>query len=53
MRKFLQQLFSPLVIRLANKYSSRPDAERVQKALTALHNNIIRFPGKRGELIRL
>src|SRR5215217_2891091 len=53
MRKLLQKLLSPLVIRLANKYSSRPDPERVHKALSSLHENIIRNPGKRGQLIRL
>jgi UDP-2,3-diacylglucosamine pyrophosphatase LpxH len=53
MRKLIQKLFSPLVIRLANKYSSRPDPERVHKALTALRENIVQHPGKRGPLIQL
>jgi predicted phosphodiesterase len=53
MRKLLQKLFSPLIIRLANKYSSRPDSTRVHKALSALYQNIIQHPGKRGQLIDL
>ena len=51
MRKLLQKLFSGTVIRLANKYSSRPDAIRVHEALTALYNRIQREPGKRGLIV--
>ena len=53
MRKLLQKLFSPLIIRLANKYSSRPDRQRVHKALSALFQDITNKPGKRGQLIQL
>ncbi|RZM26780.1 MAG: metallophosphoesterase [Pedobacter sp.] len=53
MRKLLQKLFSPLVIRLANKYSSRPDQQRVHSALTALYDDIRQRPGKRGQHINL
>jgi predicted phosphodiesterase len=48
MRKFLQGLLTKPVIRLANKWSSRPDKKRVDKALTDLYQNIIANPGKRG-----
>ena len=48
MRKLFQKLFSKSVIRLANKYSSRPDARRVHEALSALYNKIQKDPGKRG-----
>lgn len=53
MRKLLQKLLTDLVIRLANKYSSRPDATRVQEALTELYNRIQRNPGKRGVIVDL
>lgn len=53
MRKLLQRLFSPLIIKLANKYSSRPDRDRVHKALSALYEDILERPGKRGQLINL
>ena len=53
MRKLLQKLFSSLVIRLANRYGTRPDRERVHKALSALYQNILNHPGKRGQLINL
>lgn len=53
MRKLLQKLFSPLVIRLANKYASRPETDRVHKALSALYEDIQKRPGKRGQLIKL
>jgi len=53
MRKYLQKLFSPLIIRLANKYASSPDRDRVHQALSKLHEDIISQPGKRGPLIDL
>ena len=53
MRKFLQKLLSGTVIRLANKYSSRPDSKRVHEALTALYNRIQKDPGKRGLVLDL
>jgi predicted phosphodiesterase len=53
MRKLLQKLFSGTVIRLANKYSSRPDTLRVHEALTALYNRIQQEPGKRGLILDL
>jgi predicted phosphodiesterase len=53
MRKLLQKLFSGTVIRLANRYSSRPDTLRVHEALTALYNRIQQEPGKRGLILDL
>lgn len=41
------------MVRLANKYSSRPDPERIHAALTGLYKDILEQPGKRGQLIRL
>ena len=51
MRKFLQHILTKPVIRLANKWSSRPDKNRVNKALNDLYENIIAKPGKRGLVI--
>lgn len=51
MRKILQKLLSGFVIKMANKYASRPKKERVHEALTALYNQILKNPGKRGLLI--
>jgi predicted phosphodiesterase len=51
MRRFLQKLLTTPVIRLANKWSSRPDKKRVNKALSDLHKNITSNPGKRGQVI--
>lgn len=53
MRKLLQKLLSGTVIRLANKYSSRPDAQRVHDSLTALYNRIQQEPGKKGLILDL
>jgi len=51
MRKFLQRLLTKPVINLANKWSSRPDRKRVDRALTDLHENINSDPGKLGPVI--
>jgi predicted phosphodiesterase len=53
MRKLLQRLLSRTVIKLANKYSSRPDPVRVHEALTALYNRIQLEPNKRGLILDL
>jgi len=37
---------------LANKYTSRPDKERVHKALSELHEHIITKPDKKGPIFR-
>lgn len=51
MRKFLQRLLTKPVINLANKWSSRPDKKRVDKALTDLYQSIKDEPGKLGLVI--
>ncbi|WP_214073485.1 metallophosphoesterase [Mucilaginibacter sp. dw_454] len=51
MRKFLQGLLTKPVITLANKWSSRPDKKRVDAALSALYQNIMQNPGKRGRIV--
>lgn len=51
MRKILQQLLSGFVIRMANRYSSRPQKKRVHDALSKLFNEIQKNPGRRGLLI--
>ncbi|MES2446864.1 MAG: metallophosphoesterase [Bacteroidota bacterium] len=48
MRKILQKLLSGFVVRMANKYSSRPQKKRVHDALSKLYNEIQNNPGKRG-----
>ena len=50
MRKLLQKLFGGWIIRMSNKFGSRPDGERIHDALTKLYNNITTKPGKRGEV---
>ena len=51
MRKFFQKLLSGFVIKMANKYASRPNKQRVIAALTALYNEILTNPGKKGLLL--
>ncbi len=51
MRKFLQKILTGPVIKLANKYSSRPDPQRVKESLSALFSKIKTDPGKRGLII--
>lgn len=53
MRKLLQKLFSPWLLRLAKRYGTRPDKMRVHAALSALYEDIRLNPGKKGPLIRL
>ena len=48
MRKFLQQLFTKPVVRLANSISSRPDKKRVDKALSDLYKQITGGQVKKG-----
>ncbi len=48
MRKLLQNWFRQPVIRLANKFSSRPDKQRVFEALTKLHGEISSGEIKKG-----
>ena len=51
MRKFLQRILSGPVSRLADKYSSKPNKDRVHKALTQLYNKISTGNEKKGLLI--
>lgn len=51
MRRFFQRLLYKPVSRLANRFSSRPDKVRVNKALSALYKNITTNPGKKGLVI--
>jgi hypothetical protein len=51
MRRFFQRLLYKPVLRLADKFSSRPDKARVNKALNALYKSIITRPGKKGLVI--
>ncbi len=51
MRKQLQNLFRKPVIRLANKFSSRPDKERVFSSLTNLYNDIAAGKTKKGLIV--
>ncbi|MFI5451433.1 metallophosphoesterase [Pedobacter sp. UC225_61] len=48
MRKLLQKLFSGFVVKMANKYASRPNSVRIHQALTALFKSINQQPGKKG-----
>jgi UDP-2,3-diacylglucosamine pyrophosphatase LpxH len=48
MRKFLQKIFNEPIIRMANKYASRPDEPRVHKALSRLFRRISNNPGRKG-----
>jgi predicted phosphodiesterase len=51
MSSFIKRLIAPSVIKLANKWSSRPDKKRVDKALSKLYQQIITKPGKRGLVV--
>ncbi len=48
---FLQKLLRKPVIRLTEKYSSRPNKQRVFDSLTKLHNSIIEGDEKKGLII--
>ncbi|WP_295800931.1 metallophosphoesterase [Mucilaginibacter sp.] len=48
MRKFLQNIFTGPVVKLANKLSSRPDRDRVDKALSELYAEISAGKDKAG-----
>jgi predicted phosphodiesterase len=51
MRKLLQKLLGAFVIRMANKYASRPNRERIHEALNKLFKSITEQPGKKGLVI--
>ncbi len=48
MRRFLQNLLNKPISKLADQLSSRPDKQRVDKALNELYGNISTNPGKKG-----
>lgn len=52
MRAFLQNILRKPVARMANRFSSRPDKQKIHEALTQLHQKIISEPGKRGPLMQ-
>lgn len=51
MRRFLQSILVQPVSRLANRFSSKPDLQRVHEALTKLYTSILTEPGKKGLLL--
>lgn len=53
MRKFFQYLLRRPILRLSNRFSSRPDKERIYNALTKLYKSILEDPGKKGPVIPL
>jgi len=53
MRKFLQRLFGNWVIRMSNKFGSRPDRKRIHEALSKLFQTITHAPGKRGLIFEI
>jgi UDP-2,3-diacylglucosamine pyrophosphatase LpxH len=53
MKKLLIKLFRAPVLRLADKYSSRPDKQRVFNSLTELHKKILAGDEKKGLVIPL
>ena len=48
MRRFLQKILTRPVVWLANKFSSKPNQERVHTALTKLYRHTLEHPGKKG-----
>ena len=53
MRKLLQRLLGNWVIRMSNKFGSRPDQKRIHEALTKLYQTINNEPGKRGLIFEI
>lgn len=53
MRRLLQKLLNAWIIRVSNKFGSRPDRARIHEALSKLYDNINSHPGKRGEIYEL
>ncbi len=51
MRLFLQRILRKPVTKLADKYGSRPNRKRVQRALNKLYRSLIKYPGKKGLLV--
>ena len=53
LRTLLQRILKKPVAKLANRFSSRPNRERVHDALTKLYKQIREKPGKKGVVIDL
>ncbi|PWS33396.1 metallophosphoesterase [Pedobacter paludis] len=53
MRKLLQRWLSSWIIRMTNKYGSRPNKRRIHDALNKLYKTINAEPGKRGLIFNL
>jgi len=53
MRKLLQRLLGNWVIRLSNKFGSRPNQKRIHDALTTLYRKILKNQGKRGLVFKI
>jgi UDP-2,3-diacylglucosamine pyrophosphatase LpxH len=51
MRQFIQRLFLRPVLWANSKFSSRPEKEKIFKALDKLYSKIITEPGKKGVMI--
>ena len=51
MRKFFQRLLLKPVMWAAAKFSSKPEQDRIFKALSKLYRDIIRQPGKKGLIV--
>ncbi|MCC6286382.1 MAG: metallophosphoesterase family protein [Chitinophagaceae bacterium] len=52
-RKFLQRILTKPVLKLADKYSSKPNKQRVHEALSKLYQHIQKKPGKKGLVINI
>ena len=52
-RTFLQRILTRPVLTLANRFSSRPNKQRVHEALSKLYRNIKTKPGKKGLIINI
>lgn len=51
MRRFFQRILTKPVLWLVRRFESKPDVNRVHKALTDLYNHILTHPGKKGKII--
>lgn len=50
-RRFFQRILTRPVMWAANRFSSKPDLERVHTALTKLYQSCVENPGKKGPVI--
>ncbi|MEI9806689.1 MAG: hypothetical protein WDO16_01745 [Bacteroidota bacterium] len=51
MRRFLQKILLKPVLWATSKFSSRPEREKIFKALSHLYQNILEEPGKKGLVV--